>query len=312
RVDEVLGEDEDLFVVAGGADEDPTVVDEFADVDHRAHRWEGSGADDDEAFGQEHIGTGPQPGRFDLGCKGHAHAPTADDHVRGHALVIDGDQGAPVVRRLRQAPGLLLASAQFLSGRAQGLRQGLIALTGAVELLTQGSGVLAEAFHLGRGLCHRSSFGPLLCVLGLSVSAMSRCVPGGRSPAPVSLVPVSSSPVRNRFPASRITRRSFFPCAVRVPMASSVTSVCVQAAPSSGAAFAACGRFFSSNGATPSAMRRAMMRNPVWAIIRWSGRTASPSTCQPRIMASMDSGSAKFCEARRASTKRESCGTVAT
>lgn len=62
----------------------------------------------------------------------------------------------------------------------------------------------------------------------------------------------------------------------------------------------------------PSAIRRAMMRNPVWAIIRWSGRTASPSTCQPRTIASMDSGSANLPEARRASTKRESCGTVAT
>src|SRR5699024_781800 len=146
-------------------------------------------------------------GRFGLGCDRHADAPTAYDPVRGHALAIRGDQVAPAVRLLRQSPGRLLDSSQFLSARAQGLRQGLIALTRAVELLTQGSGVLAEALHLGRGLCHRSSFGPLLCVLGLSVSAMSRCVPGGRSPAPVSLVPVSSSPVRNRFPASRITRR---------------------------------------------------------------------------------------------------------
>src|SRR5699024_12783732 len=117
---------------------------------------------------------------------------------------------------------------------------------GSVDMLSQGSGALQEALHLGRGLFHRSSIGPLPCVLGLSVSATSRGVPGGRSPAPVSLASVLS-PVRNRFPASRITRRSFLPCAVRVPIASSVTSVCVQAATSSGAAFAAWGRFFFSS-----------------------------------------------------------------
>jgi hypothetical protein len=45
-----------------------------------------AGADDDESFGQEHIGSGSQPGRIDFGGDGHAHAAAADDDVGGHTL----------------------------------------------------------------------------------------------------------------------------------------------------------------------------------------------------------------------------------
>src|SRR5690606_37685124 len=54
------------------------------------------------------------------------------------------------------------------------------------------------------------------------------------------------------------------------------------------------------------ALLRAEVRKPVWATIRWSGRTAAPSTCQPRFSISRVSGSRKPCRAR-ASRNWASC-----
>ena len=65
-------------------------------------------------------------------------------------------------------------------------------------------------------------------------------------------------------------------------------------------------------GTTPGASRRAVTRNPVWPTIRCSGRTASPSTCQPRVRLSQAAGSSKPPCPRSASTVRESWVVVAT
>ncbi len=54
------------------------------------------------------------------------------------------------------------------------------------------------------------------------------------------------------------------------------------------------------------------MRKPVCPIMRCSGRTARPSTCQPRIMVSLASGFVNSPESRSASATRDSCVTVAT
>ncbi len=54
------------------------------------------------------------------------------------------------------------------------------------------------------------------------------------------------------------------------------------------------------------------MRKPVCAIIRWSGRTARPSTCQPRTMVSFASGSVNSPVARMYSATRLSWVAVAT
>lgn len=67
-VDEAGGEGEDLLVIAGSSDEDALGVDELTDVDDRPHGRELAGADDDEALGQEHIGSGAQGLGFDFGA----------------------------------------------------------------------------------------------------------------------------------------------------------------------------------------------------------------------------------------------------
>lgn len=58
-VDELLAEHVDLFVVAGGADEDAGGVDELADGDDAADRGEVAGSDDDESLGEEHVAPVP-------------------------------------------------------------------------------------------------------------------------------------------------------------------------------------------------------------------------------------------------------------
>ena len=72
------------------------------------------------------------------------------------------------------------------------------------------------------------------------------------------------------------------------------------------------GRLRLGGGITPSAMRRAVTRNPVWPTIRWSGRTASPSTCQSRTRVSHACGSVKLPCSRNVSTVLDSCVVVAT
>ena len=63
---------------------------------------------------------------------------------------------------------------------------------------------------------------------------------------------------------------------------------------------------------TPGARRRAVTRNAVWPIMRCSGRTAKPTTCQPRTNDSHAAGSVKPPCARSDSTARDSCVVVAT
>ena len=61
----------------------------------------------------------------------------------------------------------------------------------------------------------------------------------------------------------------------------------------------------------PTARRRAVIRKPVWATIRWSGRTDRPSTFQVRTIDSHDSGSVNRPQCLSASTVRESWVVVA-
>ena len=67
-----------------------------------------------------------------------------------------------------------------------------------------------------------------------------------------------------------------------------------------------------TGGGTPGAIRRAVSRKPVWPIMRCSGRTASPSTCQPRTIDSQADGSVKLPCSRIASTVLDSWVVVAT
>ncbi len=107
--------------------------------------------------------------------------------------------------------------------------------------------------------------------------------------------------------ASRPARRSFLSETTRSPRATGV-----QACRSSSVYSLLDARRLGASRGEPSARRRDWMRKPVWATMRWSGRTASPSTCQPRTMVSEASGSVYRPSARMASATRESCGTVAT
>ena len=66
------------------------------------------------------------------------------------------------------------------------------------------------------------------------------------------------------------------------------------------------------NASTPGAMDRATTRNPVWPIIWWSGRIASPCAFQWRSSVSMICGSVHWFEARNASASREICVVVVT
>ena len=50
----------------------------------------------------------------------------------------------------------------------------------------------------------------------------------------------------------------------------------------------------------------------MWPIIRWSGLTARPSTCQVRTIDSQEAGSVKLPWARKVSTVRDSWVAVAT
>ena len=62
----------------------------------------------------------------------------------------------------------------------------------------------------------------------------------------------------------------------------------------------------------PGASLRALIRNAVWPRIVCCGRTARPTTSQPRCSVSHDRGSVQHCCSRNASTVRDSCVTVAT
>ena len=62
----------------------------------------------------------------------------------------------------------------------------------------------------------------------------------------------------------------------------------------------------------PGANLRTLIRKAVCPRIVCCGRTARPTTCQPRCMLSQARGSVQHCCSRNASTVRDSCVTVAT
>ena len=60
-----------------------------------------------------------------------------------------------------------------------------------------------------------------------------------------------------------------------------------------------------SRGQSPT--NRAEVRKPVWATMRWSGRTAWPSTCQVRCNTSSVRGASQAVEPASASRRRLAC-----
>ena len=104
---------------------------------------------------------------------------------------------------------------------------------------------------------------------------------------------------------SLLTRRTFLSDTVRSPRSSGVQSSSAGYEP-----FA--GRRCLMGASTPGAIRRDVNRNPVCPIIRWSGRTASPSRCHVLIRFSQACGSVKSPVSFSSSARRDSWVAVAT
>ena len=137
--------------------------------------------------------------------------------------------------------------------------------------------------------------------VGVAVTASDRAHVVEVLDAAERLVAAASAAVGRRVPAARLSVRGARRACTR---SESVTAdlALVPLAPRR----AECG------ATAPGASLRALIRNAVCPRIRCCGRTARPTTSQPRCSVSHDRGSVQHCCSRSASTVRDSCVTVAT
>ena len=256
----------------------------------------------------------------DAGADGHPQLAAAGEDVDG-PVVVAREEDAEAGRRLGQPVDLLLQGHDLVAGLLERRDQPLVLGGDRGEVRLQVGHPLLEraqvAGRLGEPLAQGVDLVPQRADLRIQVAASSATNGVGRRllDGPWTTrrhLPWGHSRTREPYLCDPTFGRSA--CGPALLHGVSLRRRSTAAArgsglgdrPRSGTAPLA-GRRRRSGGATPSASRRVVSRKPVCPTIRWSGRTASPSRCQPRTS---DSQALRLGEACRARASPRRCGTA--